>query len=108
MWRKPFLNLIGMHIMVNNLLANQILDTALSLSESSSWEKIHLYTIAQKLEISLDQIRQNYPQKDDLVEAWLDRADSAVLNISSSADFIHLSVRERLHTGAIKSVRKFL
>ena len=88
MWRKPFLNLIGMHIMVNNLLANQILDTALSLSESSSWEKIHLYTIAQKLEISLDQIRQNYPQKDDLVEAWLDRADSAVLNISPSTDFI--------------------
>ena len=97
MWRKPFLNLIGMPIMVNNLLANQILDTALSLAESSSWEKIHLYTIAQKLEISLDQIRQNYPQKDDLVEAWLDRADSAVLNISPTPDFIHLSVRERLH-----------
>ena len=83
--------------MINNVLANQILDTALSLAESSSWEKLHLYKIAQKLEISLDQIRQNYPQKDDLVEAWFDRADSAILNMSPSSDFIDLNVRERLH-----------
>ena len=83
--------------MVNNVLANQILDTAMSLAESSSWEKIHLYSIAQKLEISLDQIRQSYPQKDDLVEAWFDRADSAILNMNSSPDFINLSARERLH-----------
>ncbi|MGZ8163592.1 MAG: hypothetical protein ACXWTT_12075 [Methylobacter sp.] len=83
--------------MINNVFANQILDTALSLAESSSWEKIHLYMIAQALEISLDQIRQNYPQKDDLVEAWFDRADSAVLNMGTSPEFINLSVRERLH-----------
>lgn len=97
MWRQLSLNLKGIPIMVNNVLANQILDTALSLAESSSWEKIHLYKIAQKLEISLDQIRQNYPQKDDLVEAWFDRADSAILNMSPSSDFIDLNVRERLH-----------
>jgi ubiquinone biosynthesis protein COQ9 len=83
--------------MINNVLANQILDTALSLAQSSSWEKIHLYMIAQELEISLDQIRQNYPEKDDLVEAWFDRADSAVLNISPYPDFINLSAHERLH-----------
>lgn len=83
--------------MVNNLLANQILDTALSLAETSSWEKIHLYMIAQELEISLDQIRQNYPEKDDLVEAWFDRADRAVLNIRPSPDFMNLSVSERLN-----------
>jgi len=83
--------------MINNVLANQILDTALSLAQSSSWEKIHLYMIAQELEISLDQIRQNYPEKDDLVEAWFDRADSAVLNISPYPDFINLSTHERLH-----------
>lgn len=83
--------------MINNVLANQILDTALSLAQSSSWEKIHLYMIAQELEISLDQIRQNYPEKDDLVEAWFDRADSAVLNIRPYPDFINLSAHERLH-----------
>ena len=83
--------------MVNNALADQILDTALSLAESSSWEQIHLYMIAQELEISLDQIRQNYPQKDDLAEAWFDRADSAVLSLGPSPDFLNLNVRERLH-----------
>ncbi len=84
--------------MIENVLSNQILDTALSLAESSSWEKVQLYKVAQELEISLDQIRKNYPQKDDLVEAWFDRADSAVLNMSPSPDFIDLSVRERLHS----------
>ncbi|MGR8979004.1 MAG: TetR/AcrR family transcriptional regulator [Gammaproteobacteria bacterium] len=83
--------------MVTQVLADQILDTALSLAESSSWEDIHLYRIAEELEISLEQIRQNYPQKDDLVEAWFDRADSALLKITPSPDFMNLSVRERLH-----------
>lgn len=83
--------------MVNKVLADQILDTALSLAEASSWENIHLYRIAEELTISLDQIRQYYPQKDDLVEAWFDRADSAVLEMSPSPEFMALSARERLH-----------
>lgn len=83
--------------MVNTVLADQILDTALTLAESSSWENTHLYLIAEELQISLDQIRQIYPQKDDLVESWFDRADSAVLEINPSPEFMNLSVRERLH-----------
>jgi ubiquinone biosynthesis protein COQ9 len=82
---------------MNNNLANQILETALELAESGSWENLHLYAIAQRLNINLDQIRQCYPQKDDIVEAWFDRADIAVLNIEPGPDFLKLSVRERLH-----------
>ena len=82
--------------MENNKLANQILETALMMAESGSWETLHLYAIAQRLDITLDQIRQFYPQKDDIVEAWFDRADQAVLNITPTPDFLALSVRERL------------
>lgn len=87
----------GHSIMVNTILADQILDTSLTLAESGSWENIHLYLIAEELQISLDQIRQIYPQKDDLVESWFDRADSKVLAINPSPAFMKLSVRERLH-----------
>ena len=82
--------------MENNKLAAQILDTALMMAETSSWETLHLYAIAQRLEITLDQIRHYYPQKDDIVEAWFDRADQAVLSITPSDEFLALSVRERL------------
>lgn len=83
--------------MGNTNLKQQILDTALTLAETSSWEQLHLYAIAQKLDISLDQIRRHYPQKDDIVEAWFDVADSAVLNIQPDQAFLHQTVRERLH-----------
>jgi AcrR family transcriptional regulator len=82
---------------MNDNIADQILLTALELAESGSWETLHLYTIAQRLEISLDQIRKYYPQKDDIVEAWFDCADRAVLNIEPSLEFLKLNAHERLH-----------
>lgn len=76
--------------------ASTILSTALDLGEVSSWEKLHLYGIAETLGISLDQIRRHYPQKDDLVEAWFDRADHAVLSMDASPDFFRLREAQRL------------
>ena len=83
--------------MADTHVAKQILETGLVLAESDSWENMHLHTIAQKLDISLDQIRRYYPQKDDIVEAWFDVADSAVLTIKPEHDFFEQSVRDRLH-----------
>lgn len=83
--------------MEQNTLADQILDTALDIAESDSWENMHLYSVAQRLDISLELISQYFPQKDDLVEAWFDRADRAVLSIPPSPEFLNRSVRERLH-----------
>jgi ubiquinone biosynthesis protein COQ9 len=81
---------------MNEISADLILDTALELAESSSWEKLHLYRIASRLDISLDQIRRYFPQKDDLVEAWFDRADSAVLQFNPSSEFLGLAESDRL------------
>ena len=78
-------------------LAQQILDKALELAETGSWETLHLYEVAAALNITLDQIREHYRQKDDLVETWFDRADTAMLNDAASHEFAQLSSRERIH-----------
>lgn len=78
-------------------LQDRILDTALEQAEASSWEQLRLHTVAETLGISLDDIRQHYPEKDDLVEAWFDRADRALLGGDRPADFPDRSLPERLH-----------
>lgn len=77
--------------------AEQILKAALEQAESSGWDAVHLYQIASTLAISLDEVKACYPQKDDLVEAWFNRADSAVLSNKASSEFTQLTPRERLH-----------
>lgn len=76
--------------------ATKILDKALEMAEAHSWEALRLHALADELEISLDAIRNQYRQKDDLVEAWFDRADSAMLKDAASAEFKQLSSRERI------------
>lgn len=78
-------------------LADSILEKALELGEASSWEAVHLYTIASELEISLDEIRQCFTQKDDIVEAWFNRADHAALTHDNDDGFQELSDNERLY-----------
>lgn len=78
-------------------LATAILDTALQLAEEQSWERLRLQDIALQLNISLDDIRRHYAQKDDLVEAWFDRADSSMLKGASSGEVSQLNMPEKLH-----------
>lgn len=78
-------------------LRESILDTAMRLAETTSWEKLHLYDIAAEQKISLEQIRQHYPQKDDLVEAWYDRADASALQVAEDSGFLELEIHDRLH-----------
>ncbi|MEN8204802.1 MAG: TetR/AcrR family transcriptional regulator [Pseudomonadota bacterium] len=77
-------------------LHDRILDKALEQAEALSWEQLHLHAVAEALNITLDEIRQYFPQKDDLVEAWFDRADRALLSAAHSEDFLDLPLYERL------------
>ena len=58
-------------------LQYRILDKALEMGEAGQWEDVRLHAVADALDISLDEVRMHYAQKDDLVEAWFDRADQA-------------------------------
>lgn len=78
-------------------LAVTILDTALQLAEEQSWEQLRLQDIAQQLNISLNDIRSHYAQKDDLVEAWFDRADSSMLQVAASPEVAQRDMATKLH-----------
>lgn len=78
-------------------LAKTILDTALQLADDRSWEALRLHDIASELNISLAQIQQYYRQKDDLVEAWYDCADTNMLKAAETAEFSAMDKATRLH-----------
>lgn len=78
-------------------LADNILDKALELAESGSWESVRLSNIADELEISLDELSQHYRQKDDLAEAMFNRVDQIMMAEASKAEFNKLHGRERIH-----------
>lgn len=78
-------------------LAEQIVDAAIRLAEKSSWESIRLHQVALELGIELVDVQRYYNQKDDLVEAWYDRADHAMLADAALPDYQWISPRERIH-----------
>ncbi len=78
-------------------LSKDILDAALQLADDHSWESLRLHDVANKLDISLVQIYQHYQQKDDLVEAWYDRADTNMLKATEVTEFFTLDKNKRLH-----------
>jgi AcrR family transcriptional regulator len=78
------------------ITATQSLDTALQLADVCGWERLHLFDVAAQLDVGLDAIATHYREKDQLVEAWFDRADRAMLARSSAADLAALEPAKRL------------
>ena len=76
---------------------DRILDSAIRQAELDSWEAVRLHHIAGELGITLEEVHRHFHQKDDLAEAWYDRADRAMLSDAASPDYQELSPRERLH-----------
>jgi len=74
-----------------------IVDTAITIAERSSWEAMRLFDVASELNISLDNIRIHFREKEDLVDAWFDRADRQMLKAAETVGFLATSPRERLH-----------
>jgi len=76
--------------------AEHILETALMLGERHGWDALHLHDVARQMGIGLAEIHRHYRQKDDLAEAWFDRADLALIRAGECAGWDSLTVRERL------------
>lgn len=76
----------------------QILDSALQLADACGWERLHLFDVATALDIGLDAIAHHYRDKDDLVEAWFDRADLALLGHARNPDLQGLNAEQRLES----------
>jgi ubiquinone biosynthesis protein COQ9 len=76
---------------------DQIVDTAVELAEQKSWEALRLHDVAATLGISLEDVRAHFREKEDIVDAWFERADSAMLKAAQVSDFFYLTPRQRLH-----------
>ena len=76
--------------------AERILDAALELARQRGWDALHLHEVARALDVPLAELRRHYSQKDDLAEAWFDRADRAMIAAASAAGWTGLEPRERL------------
>src|SRR5690242_7285173 len=76
---------------------DQIVDTAVELAERTSWQAVRLHDVAAALGITLDDVRAHFQKKDDIVDAWFERADGVMLKAAQTSDFSYLRSRERLH-----------
>src|SRR5437660_1991612 len=74
-----------------------IVDTALALSERTSWEALRLHDVAGALSIDLNDVRAQFREKEDIVDGWFDRADGAMLADAVRVDeYRALSARQRI------------
>jgi len=78
-------------------LEQAIVDTALSLAADKDWESVRLYQVAAELHISLDEIRLHFREKEDIIDAWFDRADQAMMQTCETEYFGNISTSEKLH-----------
>jgi AcrR family transcriptional regulator len=76
--------------------AELILETALALGERHGWDAVHLHDVAREMGLVLADIHRHFRQKDELAEAWFDRADLALVRAGESPEWDSLAVRERL------------
>jgi ubiquinone biosynthesis protein COQ9 len=79
-----------------NSARDKILDAALDLAGRKSWESVRLHDVATELKMSLNDVRAEFREKEELTDAWFDRADAAMLQEAAGPGFPELS-RERLH-----------
>lgn len=78
------------------LSRDAIVDAALELAAEHGWEPLRLHQVADACGVGLDAIHAHFGEKDELIDAWLDRADTAALRLADSGELAGLRARERL------------
>jgi ubiquinone biosynthesis protein COQ9 len=73
-----------------------IVDAALARAERTSWEAVRLHEVAADLGVTLNDVRAHFREKEEIVDAWFDRADSAMLAQAARPEVSELPRRERL------------
>ena len=78
-------------------LEQSIVDTALMLAEDKGWESVRLHQVAEALHIPLDEIRLHFREKEEIIDAWFDHADEAMLQARETEGFEQGCTRKKLH-----------
>jgi len=75
---------------------DDIVNAALALAEHTHWESVRLHDVADSMGIDLETIRSQFREKDDIAEAWFDRADRSMLVADSATGFSDATADERV------------
>jgi len=78
-------------------LRDRVVDAALALAERRSWEAVRLHDVAAEIGVGLNDVRVQFREKEEIVDAWFDRADEAMLREAAEAEIAGLTPRQRLH-----------
>lgn len=71
-----------------------IVDRTLALAHEQGWEAVRLADVADELGIGMLTFSRYFAEKDDIIDAWLDRADEAMLSEADRPGFRELGPRE--------------
>ncbi len=85
----------------NPTLREDILDTAIGLADEVGWPGVRLHQVAARLGVTLRDIRANYPDLDAVADAWLSRADDAMLAVAERADLLDAPAPDRINAALI-------
>lgn len=77
-------------------IKDKIIDAALDLAGRRSWESLRLHDVAAELQLGLNDVRAHFREKEDITDAWFDRADAAMLQSGTAPGVADLPARERL------------
>jgi AcrR family transcriptional regulator len=83
--------------MTQDSLKERIVDAALAIAARKSWEAVRLHDVTAELGITLNDVRAHFREKEEIVDAWFDRADAAMLNEAGKPDFLALPAEKRVH-----------
>ncbi|WP_421621984.1 TetR/AcrR family transcriptional regulator [Alkalilimnicola ehrlichii] len=76
---------------------DDILDAALAEARETGWEAMRLAPVARRLGVGLRAVQRHFREKDELIDARLDRADRAMLAVMDTPGFADLPSVTRLH-----------
>jgi len=76
---------------------DRIIDAALDIAGRESWESLRLHDVAAELKLELNDVRACFREKEDITDAWFDRADATMLQVGTDPGFSRLTSRERIH-----------
>ena len=82
-------------------LRERIVDTAVELADEAGWPALRLRRVAARLGVGLAEIRAQYADLDAVANAWLGRADDAMLAVAGRADLAEAPPPERIEAALI-------
>lgn len=74
----------------------EIVDAALALAAERGWEAVRLHDVAARLCTDLNAVWAHFREKEEIVDAWFDRADAAML--AAAPEAAQLPPAKRLET----------